>query len=120
MAYDFTTRLDHVGSRMPQLHDNTMTYTRDGYTITFYNCTPEKVDVEQMQALGIAIIQEKWQDFVFDALLLETAFIPPEPQVGDIIGWQGYEFRVSVLGEETFRYTTSSRKRIRVHTRQVT
>lgn len=103
---------------MPDINDNELTYTRGATDITVTSFTPEKVDVEQMQALGIALITEKWQDFVFDASEL-SGLTPSEPAVGDVITWGTSEFRVSPLMDEAYRFTTSSRKRVRVHARQI-
>jgi len=122
MTYNFSTRLDRCGTRMKQLHDNCLTYARGTNEVVIENFTPEKIDVDQLQALGIAIINEKWQDFVFDYSALED--LPSQdPQINDLITWDDGEspvrqYRVFSINDELYKFTTSSRKRIRVHTKQ--
>lgn len=119
MVYDISTRLDRLGTRMKELHNNSLTYTRSGETpITITNFTPEKCDVDQLIALGIAIMNEKWQDFVFDLADLAT-LTTTEPRTGDKITWGTLTFQVTAINDEVFKYTTSSRTRIRVHAKQV-
>jgi hypothetical protein len=118
MTYNFRDRLDTLGSRMKQLHSNSLTYSRSGVSVTVDNFTPEKVDVEQLQALGIAVLNEKWQSFAFDLEDL-SVFSPAEPVRNDSITWDGRQYSVSPISDELFRYTTSSRKRIIVHARQI-
>ena len=119
MTYDFSTRLDRVGERMQELHDNSLTYSRSGeLDLTITNFTPEKADVDQLIALGIVVVNEKWQDFVFDVADMSTWTIP-EPRTGDKIVWGTLTFQVTSIGDETFKYTTSTRKRVRVHSKQV-
>ena len=117
MAYDFSTRLDTLGTRMAELHDNSLVYIREEVDITITNFTPEKIDVDQLQALGIIIVTEKWQDFVFDYSELED--LPTQdPKLNDKLVWDGREYRVSAINDELYIFTTSSRKRIRVHAKQ--
>ncbi len=122
MTYNFATRMDRLGSRMKQLHDNVLTYTRGGVSVRVTNFTPERFDVNSMAAYGVVVITEKFQDFIFDASKLGS-FSPTEPQIGDTITWGTRTFTVVALGPpgedaECYRYTTSSRARVRVHTRQ--
>ena len=125
MTYDFSTRLDRLGTRMKQIHNNTLTYTRTGFPpITITNFTPEKIDVTEMAAAGLVLITDKAQDFVFDADKL-AALNPPTPKASvDKIVWDGKTFEVFGIGDgqsdesQTYRYTISTRKSIRVHTKQ--
>lgn len=118
MVYNFSDRLDYCGTRMKELHHVDITYRRRSHKVTIYNVTPEESDSEMLQALGIALINEKWQDFVFDTTELEQ-FYPPEPEGGDLIIWGSSTFQVVAIGDELYKFVTSSRKRIRVHTKQI-
>jgi len=119
MTYNLATRLNRVGTRMKELNDNSLTYTRSGETpIEITNFTPEKCDSDQLLALGIAIVNEHWQDIVFDTAALSTLTIP-EPRTGDKVTWDGVNYQVTALADEVFRYTTASRVRIRVHMKEV-
>lgn len=119
MTYDFSTRLDINGTRMQELHSNMLTYTRTGSTpITVENFTPGKTDVELLQSMGIAILNQAWQDFIFDLADLAT-LTPAYPKVGDQITWGTLVFEVMPIQDEAFKYVTSSRTRIRVHAKQV-
>jgi len=108
---------------MSQIHDNTLEYTRGATTIEITGFTPEKQDVNQLAAYGIVLINERIQDFVFNASEL-SALSPPVPQNGDTITWGTHTFSVMKIGDssggEIYRYTTSSREAIRVHTKQTT
>ena len=117
-AYEHSTRLDYLGTRMPELHTNVLYYTRGNATLKVENFTPEKIDVDQLQAYGIAIITEKWQDFVFDFSVL-GCLNPPTPREGDKISWCSQLFEVCSINNELYTFTTSSRKRIRIHAKQV-
>ena len=123
MAYDFSTRMNTLGNRMRQLHQNTLTYTRGNTTATIPNFTPEKVDVTAIAVYGLTILTDKLQDFVFDTNKLVN-FAPPEPKIGDRITWGTRTYEVLGIGPSTneaecFKYITSSRLRIRVHARQI-
>lgn len=118
MAYEHSTRLDYLGTRMQGLHSNSLVYARGPVEIPIVNFTPEKIDVEQLQALGIVIVTEKWQDFVFDFLNLED-LTPQTPQRGDTLTWGTLVFEVAAINDELYTFTTSTRKRIRVHAKQV-
>jgi len=123
MTYSFSDRLDYLGTRMKDLHDNEITYIREPSSgsiesITIENVTPEQTDSELLQALGVAFLQEKWQDLVFDASEL-SSLDPSEPKAGDRIEWGSNTFQVVAINDEIFVYTTSSRERIRVHTKQI-
>lgn len=118
MVYDVSARLDNLGSRMKELHDNSLTYSRSSTDCTVDNFTPEKTDSDILMALGIAVVNEVWQDFVFDLADLAT-LSPAYPKSGDSIVWGTRTFRVMAIGNEVFKFTTSSRKRIRVHAKQI-
>ena len=123
MAFEFSTRLDTLGTRMKELHSNTLTYTRkkDGVTTTatVTNFTPETCDIQEIAQHGIVLVTAKLQDFIFDTSDI-SAFSPAVPETGDTLTWGSNVFEVFSIGEEMFKYTTSSRLRIRVHTQQTT
>lgn len=118
MTYNMADRLDTLGTRMGSLHSNSLTYSRGITSVVITNFTPEKCDVNEMLALGVIQISEKLQDFAFDLADLAT-LSPAYPQHDDKIVWGTLTFRVTSIGDEIFRPTTSSRKRIRVHAKQV-
>ena len=117
MAYDLSTRLDVLGTRMKDLNQTTLSYVRGATAITVTSPTLGKVDVNQLAAYGIVLVTEKLQDFIFDTSDLST-LTPALPKIGDKIVWDGNTYLVSSFGEEVFTYMTSSRNRIRVHTKQ--
>lgn len=123
MPYNLASRLDKLGERFKTLNVNSATYERPGSVIaaaTIQNFTPEKLDVTALAMFGIVLITDKMQDAVFDTAQI-AAF--GEPEHGDKFTWGIRVFEVMRIGNErdgeTFRYTTSSRLRIRVHIRQV-
>lgn len=118
MGYDFSSRLDYCGTRMKDLQNETITYTRDSTDLEIENVTPEESDAELLQSLGISLLREKWQDFVFDTSELSD-FTLAEPKEGDKIVWGDYTFMLAAIGDELFKYVTSTRKRIRIHTKQI-
>lgn len=118
MVYDVSTRLDRLGTRMKELFDNSLTYSREAVDITITNFTPEKTDVDILMAMGIAVVNEKWQDFVFDTADL-SVLDPAEPRRGDRIVWESLTYEVFPIGDEPFKFTTSSRARVRVHAKQI-
>jgi hypothetical protein len=123
MPYNLASRLDKLGTRFKTLNSNSATYERPGSPIpaaTIINFTPEKLDVTALAMFGIVLITDKMQDVVFDAADIVTF---GEPEHGDKFTWGAKVLEVMRIGNdrdgETFRYTTSSRLRIRVHIRQV-
>ena len=119
MAYDFSTRLDTLGTRMKELHQNSLIYKRvDNTDITVSNFTPERIDLVQAATAGVTQLVDKLQDFVFDTADL-SGLSPSLPQEDDKIVWDSKTFKPISLNEELYSFTTTSRKRIRVHTIQV-
>jgi len=118
MSYDISTRLDYLGDRMQELNVTSLTYLRGEESVEIENFTPQKVDVDELAAFGISLITEKLQDFTFYTSKLED-LDPPLPIRNDKILWNGRVFEAFSINEEIYRFTTSTRKRIRVHTRQI-
>jgi|1_EtaG_2_1085319.scaffolds.fasta_scaffold101363_2 hypothetical protein len=117
MAYDFSTRLDTLGTRMQEVNQTSLTYRRGSTEITVSNPTLGKVDVEQLAAFGITLITDKLQDFIFDTADLST-LEPTTPRLGDIIVWSSRTYEVLPIADELYTFVTSSRARIKVHTKQ--
>lgn len=104
---------------MKELHDNSLVYGRTGESsVTIDNFTPEETNVEELAAFGVVLITDKMQDFIFDAADL-SSFDDPEPQNGDTIVWNGNTFKVFIEPNAPYTYVTSTRKRIRVHAKQI-
>lgn len=119
MTYDFSTRMDRLGTRMKQLHNNSLSFERSGETaILVENFTPEATDVNELALQGIPLIADKMQDFVFDTVDLAN-LANPLPKVGDKVVWNGKTFELFIVGEQVYKFTTSTRKRIRIHSRQI-
>ena len=119
MTFDLATRLDYLGTRMSELHDNSMTYRRGSTTITIENFNTERPSVEQLAIFGMTQITQKCQEFIFDTSELST-LDPALPQQGDEITWGSNTF--TVMHDENaiaiYDFITSSRNRIRVYTKQ--
>lgn len=119
MPYDFTTRLDILGTRMGELHDNSLFLTRDGEAdVKVTNYTPEKTDVDTLAAYGLTQITEEAQDFVFNTSAFSSWTIQL-PIVGDKIKIGTETYQVINIGDEVYKYTTSSKVRIRIHTKRI-
>jgi hypothetical protein len=103
---------------MKELNQNSLTYLRGNTSLTINNFTPEKLDVEQLAAFGIVLVTDKLQDFVFDTSDLSN-LTPAYPQRGDKITWGGKTFELMPIGDELYCFITSTRTRMRVHTRQI-
>jgi len=118
IPYDFQSRLNLVGDRMKTVNRNSLQVIRAGKQIVINNFNPATSDLEQLALYGLTAIAHRLQDFIFDTKELRT-FDPDRPLEDDIFMWRGRQYSVLSIGEEIYRYTTSSRKRIRVHTKQV-
>lgn len=119
MAYDLASRFDKLGTRMKELNQNSLTYKRSGSSdITIDNFTPGQIDVTQQGVESVILVTEKAQDFIFDASDL-SSLNPSVPKIKDQIVWGSNTYEVFSINDELYTYTTSSRQRIRVHTKQV-
>lgn len=126
--YNLPRRLDYLGDRMSGigqsakrggLNQNTLEYTsRDGtVSVSIPNVTFEQSDVRQATFdHGPVLVQSQLQDFVFEAVYLGGHI----PQEDDKVSIDGVTYVVVHLGDpengEVYRFTTASRKRIRIHT----
>jgi len=104
---------------MKTVNMNSLSYQRSGeISVTIENFTPQSCDIDELAIYGIPLIRDKMQDFCFDTADLDT-FSDPMPKQGDKIVWNGLTFSPFLIGEQVFKFPTSSRKRIRVHARQI-
>lgn len=121
MTYNLASRFDYVGQRMKELNQNTLSLSRVGESdIVVNNFTPEKIDVETLAAYGLVQVTKKMQAFVFDTSSY-SSWSESFPKVGDTITWNNRTYNVMVMGkdDEVYTFTTSSRLRIRVNTKQI-
>lgn len=119
MPYDFASRLDYLGVRKKALDFRDVAYRRGKHTITRLRCT---VSEPSRMELGEGVVQliANRRDFCCDVdeLILNRELTEPQP--GDIIYDGDKRFLVvSESGEPVFRYTSQSRQRYRIHTKQV-
>jgi hypothetical protein len=104
---------------MPELNQNQLTLTRPNEVdIVVKNFTPEKTDVEALSIHGIVLLTEQAQDFIFDTSKF-SYWTDKYPKVGDRLVWGTLTFEVMNIGDRCYFFTTSSRLRIRVHTKRV-
>lgn len=115
---DLQDRLDYAGQRMNDLNSVAITYSRGGKAVSIENANAVASDVLEQDIHGTTIILQQLQDFIFDASLL-GCFVPKYAQKGDVITYRDETFSVVEINNRTFKYTTSSRKRIRVYTQQI-
>ena len=119
MPYNLASRLDYLGTRMQELNQNQLTLTRPNEpNIIVTNFTPEKTDVEALGVHGIVLITEQAQDFIFDTSKFRH-WTDKFPKVGDRLVWKTLTFEVMNIGDQCYFFTTSSRLRIRIHTKRV-
>lgn len=123
MTYDFATRLNRLGTRMKEVNDNFLLYSRTDEnrhttTLQVNNFTPVQFDMNELASFGIPLLQEKMQRFAFDAADIAT-LNPPKPVHGDRITWGTRIYEVVRVNEETYRYTTSSQTRLLVNAKQI-
>lgn len=118
-GYDLADRFNYVGQRMKELNQNTLILTRVGESdVIVNNFTPEKITVDTLALYGIVLVTQKAQAFVFDTSKYDS-WSDNFPKVGDRIVWENRTYEVMVMGEEVYTFTTSSRIRVRVNTKQV-
>lgn len=118
MTYDFQTRLNTLGTRFKEISTESITYRRGSTKVTIDNINLGKVDVEQLLAFGITNITSKALDFIFDTSEL-SSLEPSTPLQGDEIVYGGNTYEVMPFGDQTYDFVTTSRQRIRVHTKQI-
>lgn len=116
MAYDVRTRLDLLGSRMKELNQLSIVYQRSTMQTTIQNvaCAKSLVSVTGDEIT----LESEYRGYIFDASEL-NGFTPPVPQAGDTISDGVLTCEVVKIDDQTHNFTTSTRKRVRVHTRVV-
>jgi len=118
MTYNFQDRLDLLGPRHKSVNGEAGTYVRpDVGTIDPIILCPILAEGQEFIP-GVSITQVEFQDFSLDANAVDFGSGEVKPEVGDYVTFQGNEFRLVSRGAEDppFKYTTSSRKRIRIFT----
>ena len=124
MAYDFSTRLDRLGTRMNEVNDNSLIYSRGTSQREIKSYSPTKIDVQELALSGIVLVKEKTQGFAFSTSEL-SKFDPPVPQAEDRITLYDSAtatekvFEIFNINDRSFQYTTSSRKRVIVNAKQI-
>ena len=122
MAWQFNDRLDRLGVRKKELDYVAVTYTRSGLgTSASINATMAVSIIEQ-EVPNVYSVRVRTQDFIVDADELVISATTITPERGDIITLtsSGEEFTVCEedLGFPPWDYTTTSKARIRIHTKK--
>jgi len=116
----FTSRLDRTGVRMKGLNSEQVSYKRGTNIIPDIAATLILTDNAEELINNIAVIRTELQDFVIDseALISNSLGVP---KTGDeIIRANGEIYRILSMGNDDppYRYTTSSRLRMMIHTKR--
>lgn len=116
----FSRRLDHLGCRKKQIDSQQVQYTRRGKSAFWVDASVGKTIVAEAQSDGM-VVEYQSRDYIFDSaeLLDPETGIQFEPELGDRINDCTLVCEVMAQNEQTFRYTTQDRKRIRIHTKVV-
>jgi len=118
MTYNLQDRLDLLGPRMNTVNGVAGTYVRDGVgTIDPITLSPILAEGQEFIP-GVSITRVEMQDFALTAADIDFGSGEVKPEVGDLVTFQGNQYRLVSRGgdDPPFKYTTSSRKRIRVFT----
>lgn len=117
MVYSYQDRLDRLGTRKKEVDVQTVTASRTGEASATVDCTIEYFPPEGNEA-SPHFIQTELIAFTFD-----TADWPltGTPQAHDKMTFGGNTYEIVPMSSDDryFRYTTSSRNRIRFFGRQV-
>lgn len=116
MSYQFADRLDRLGQRKQEVDSREVIYERPDLGSVPITATVSEQQPEDLLEAGLAL-EIKRRDYVIDTADLVIEGVPIKPEPGDQIIDGRFTCRV-VPGEgnETFRYTTQSRLRMRIHT----
>ncbi len=109
-------RLDYVGTRQQALAGQACQYRR-GESAAVFDVVPLGQRRNELSIGNVLVEQTTEQDFAFDACDLVLDGKLTTPQRGDLLCVAGATFEVVPAADQVFSYVTSSRKRIRVHTR---
>lgn len=123
MAYSVHDRLDYLGERFKPINDDPegqITYTRGVNTV---DLTASLQQLDQMEVIpGVIETHVNYQHFIIDSDELILAAAQTRPQVGDTITRaNGEVYQVVAIGPDqiTYKYTTSTRKRMRIFCDQI-
>ncbi len=91
---------------------------RRGDQVSYLRAIPGKSSIDITANIGSVEFEAAVdvQDFLFrveDLVFGQQPFLPEE---GDLLEYQGQQYRVEVLGTEVFRFMDPSKTTIRVHT----
>jgi len=124
MTDQFATAFAWLGGRMKAQAAQTVSVHRGELSIDELSASIGRTEFEQQDVYGVLIEKTQSQDFILDAAdyVFEEAAV--EPADGDLIKWtQGetvHVYEVCPFGKEpSWRYTTSHRHRIRLHTKHI-
>lgn len=114
MTYNFSNRLDYLGTRMKEVNSRSVSYIRPGVgTISGLKATAVEHDATELLALGMPVdIKLRMYSMDVAELKIGGNCITPEP--GDKITDGGLTIRLVPLGPDqpAYKYTTQSRKRM--------
>jgi len=118
MIYELQDRLDTLGSRLQEVSSELVIYTRGVASLSNLKVTLILADDPEELAPGIVLATIRRQDFLIDSadLILSSALTVPTR--GDkITRTNGEVYQITSPGGDlpVFRYTTSSKKRLRIH-----
>ncbi len=114
----FSDALDRVGVVLKSQASETMTYKRGGDSASI-TVTPQGQRRNEINIGGVLLEEDLRHDFTLDAADLVLATVTTLPQRGDRITWGADNFEVVPIDDQTYTYVTSSKKRLRVHTRKI-
>lgn len=121
MAYDVKSRLNYLGSRLKGISYFDVTLQRGVNTSDgTVRASPGITEIEEMTASSL-VVQARTQDWIIDTADYVIGHVATLPQNGDNIVKGGETFRVITPDghQACYRYTTTTKLRIRVHTVQV-
>lgn len=121
MAYSYQDRLDHLGVRKKEVDSAELQYRRPGEALNpITQGTVEYHQPEGYQEEGQFHVETELIAFTFDADALEVYATDQFPKRGDTITYNTVKYAILPMDDDGthYRYTTSSRKRIRVFTRE--
>lgn len=102
-----------MGTRFNDLNPTAITYSRAEKSISIPSPNVMASDVLEQNIQGATIILQQLQDFIFDSSYL-ASFDPSYARHGDVITYGNHTYNVLEINGRTFKYTTSTRKRMRV------